>query len=589
MTLHLRRKGLRGETVSDRGFLAPLPVFLCFPFHSSIRTASTLFCCFFLCMCLWCGDRTLKALMMQRTPSSVNEPMQPEGGDLSGEKLWSSEGYTSAPGARDRVPSTAESEDVAVQLTPPSPPQEDVDEGEPLVGSTRRRFAILAVFSAFGFINQVQYVAFSTVIRETQDFYSVGSLEVNLLSLIIPLVYVIAVFPGCSLYNRVGLRNGMLVGTGVNALASTLKLISVWAPKYPLLVVAQVLVALGQVLFLGLPTRVAGTWFPLEERTLATSIASLFGFVGMAVGMLYSPRVVSLPDRATKKQWAGLHGSQFGFSMLVLALALLLFKERPSRPPSHTAAIDHVDGSLWKHVKGQLRSKNVLLLTITFGVTTGLLTAVAAVLTQILEPFEIAETKAGILAFAGILGGAGNCGVVGFLVDRFHRYKLSIVVLQGCVAVLLIVVVIAMKTVTSMDAFAVLAYVVVPLLEFLVLPLVPVAMELSVELTYPEPEMVSTTLVLSSMCLFSFIGMIVFSLILGDYPTRSNSFIVILVVLIACFLSTVGSLFIKENLQRLEQETRGLPPSTYKCSSSPPERDADEHDVPENGWSAGNA
>lgn len=418
-----------------------------------------------------------------------------------------------------------------------------------IIRSTPYRYAIIIPFAVFGFINQLQYVAFSMIIRESEEYFRVGSFPINVLSLLIPIVYVIGVVPGCYLYNWVGLRYGMIIGAATNAFASLLKFIAVWAPKYGLLATAQVFVAFGQILYLSLPTLIAGIWFPPNERTLATAIASLMGFAGMAVGMFYSPHVVSLPNHNTKKEWGGLMGSQFGLSMLVLIVIGIFARDKPRYRPSNTSTEDY-KLPLGRFLKNELKSLNFMLLTIAFGLAVGFPTALAGLLAQVLEPFGIEENISGVLAFSGILGGAVNCGVVGIFVDRTHYYKYTSIALVSVTTVLLIVTTIIMKTVKDQDGQAAALYVLVPLLEFLVLPIVPVVMEFAVELAYPCPETVPSTLVLASMCLFSFIGMIVFSVILGDVPTINSAFYCMLITMIVSVVSVVGLGLVREKLCR---------------------------------------
>lgn len=423
-------------------------------------------------------------------------------------------------------------------------------------GTSRMRFVVVAIFAIFGFVNQVQYTAYATIVREAQDKFSVSALEINLLSLLIPVVYCLFVVPGCWYYTKVGLRYGMITGGAINALGSILKFIAVWAPKYPIVVIAQIFVAFGQVLYLSLPPLIAARWYPVPQRTVVTAVCSLFGFFGMAVGMFYSPRIVSNANNTVaNKHWAALMGSQMGLSLLVVVLMLAFVAERPKKRPCVTADRDEEEsGKLWGHLRHQFKNINLLILALALGGTVGCLSAVAGVLTQILEPFGISEQTSGILAFAGIMGGAANCALVGFIVDRSRRYRVVLLALTAAVLALLTPAVILSRVVTNNKAIAVAMYIIIPLLELLVLPLVPVTMELSVELTYPDPETVSSTLVLMSMCLISFIGMVVFSVILGDFPTKTSSFIVLLIALCCCAVSFVGMWFVKERRLRHKQE-----------------------------------
>ncbi|GET87702.1 hypothetical protein, unknown function [Leishmania tarentolae] len=431
------------------------------------------------------------------------------------------------------------------------------DEQEDVIKVTRLRFVIMGLFAVFGFINQVQYVAFASITRETQSYFGVSALEVNLLILLIPIIYALGVLPGCFLYKKAGLRYGMSIGAALNAFGSALKLIAVWAPKYSLLVIAQVFVAGGQILFLSLPPLIAGIWFPPNERTMATAVASLMGFAGMAVGMFYSPHVIFLPDHNTRNEWGASMGSQFAFSALVLFLMLAFTNDRPKHRPSLTST-EHYRLPLLKFLKAQFQDLNFVLLTVSFGLNTGFFTAIAGILTQLLEPFGVSETTSSILAFCGIVSGAANCALMGTFVDRTQYYKYTAVTLTTFSTALLLVVIILIKVSSNISVVVISLYIVVPLLGFLVLPIVPVVMELAVELTYPCPETLSSTIVLAAMCFVSFTGMIIFSLILGDKPTIDSSFYVFLITLCVSVVCLGVLLLVKEQLRRRAQDKSPL-------------------------------
>ncbi|EPY41559.1 hypothetical protein AGDE_02365 [Angomonas deanei] len=268
------------------------------------------------------------------------------------------------------------------------------------VRTSRLRIVVLTVFAGLNFVTQVQYVTFSTIVRETQGFYHISALTVNVLCLIIPLVFAIGAYPGCLVYNKIGLWNGFLLGFSVNSFAGVLKFISVVKPHVAFLVVAQVCVGIGQLFSLGLASLVSSVWFPVHERSLATSFGALFGFVGMAVGMFYSPFMVDTADDVAG--WVTLWVTQFGFSGLFLAFhgfSKLFIPERPKYPPALTATTELDTVPLPTVFKAVLKNKKFIYVTLVFGVISGFLTAVAAMLIQLLEPFGIPETTSGILAF----------------------------------------------------------------------------------------------------------------------------------------------------------------------------------------------
>jgi hypothetical protein len=96
-------------------------------------------------------------------------------------------------------------------------------------------------------------------------------------------------------------------------------------------------------------------------------------------------------------------------------------------------------------------------------------------------------------------------------------------------------------------------------MEIVVLPVIPLTMELSVELTYPAPESISSSLALVSMCLWSVIGIGVYSFILGNSPDRDQGFHALVFTVAASCIATGALFFVKE--ERLRYDTEQSSPS----------------------------
>lgn len=450
----------------------------------------------------------------------------------------------------------------ASQDSPTSPDNRTTDAASPtttspLLGLSSKRWVILLLFCLYGASNQMQYVAFSTIVREVQDYFSCSSTEVNILAAVFPVVYVVLVIPTCSLYDRIGLRNGLLIGTALNGLGSVMKLLAVWVNVYWILAVAQVLNAFGQVLFLGLPPLLASTWFPDQERTLATALGTLSGFVGMATGMFYSPFVVH--DNPDTQHFSQLFGSQCVMGVGVFLGVLLFVDACPPLPPSLTANRGEPSTTdMQAIVRRQLKNKNLLLLITCFGIVNGLFTGLAAVLSQLLQPFGVSEDQTGIIAFVGILSGAANCAVVAPFVDKHRKYKWPSVILFSIVGFLGIITLTLMRVLT--ENFVVAAFVLIITIEILVLPVIPVVMELSVELTFPDPESVSSGLAVAALSFWSIIGIAVASAILGDTPSKDDAVMLMGIVVGANLAASIGLVFVKEDLLRLQKEKTMVDP-----------------------------
>lgn len=421
------------------------------------------------------------------------------------------------------------------------------------IGTTPKRWIVLALYMLFGFSNQLQYVAYVTIIDEVKTFFSVHSASVNALPAIFSGVYIFFVFPGCKVVGHLGLKKGLLLGAFLNFLGSIIKLIAVSAaPWYWLLCVSSTLNAFAQILFLGLPALVASIWFPEDERTLATALGTLTGFVGMAVGLFYSPRV--LHDCSTV---------EWGLTVLFISqavicgipfLGLFFISDAPDRPPSVTAnsGAEKIP-SMMAVLKRLICNKNFMVASTAFGSVVGLFTALATVLTQVMKPLGLSEGQTGILGFAGILSGAFACAVVSPIIDKFRRYKIPWLVLLVIQVTLITTMVIVLYTLDS--NYIVPGFVLVIMVEMTLLPQFPVVMELSVELTYPEPESISVSAIMIMLSIWSVVGTVVFSIILGNNPTIDDSRILMDVMLgVLVTTLTVVFFFVDERLVRKEVE-----------------------------------
>lgn len=428
------------------------------------------------------------------------------------------------------------------------------------IGVSKKRWLVLATFFFYGMSNQIQYTTFTTIVRQVQSFYGVNATEVNMLAAIFPIVYVILVFPGCKLYDSMGIRGGMILGTTVNFVGALIKAVTaLWYPHYWLLCIGQMSCAVGQVLFLSLPPLIASTWFPDSERTLATAIGTLAGYVGMATGMFYAPRIVT-PDNSGSEAFSILFGTQFFLTLGVWLTTLVFVEGAPPMSPSLTA-VQHGGMEVLPSLKRIVANKHLMILTTAFGCVLGLFTALATVMAEFLEPMGVSEAQTGVIAFVGILLGSANCGVVGPIVDKTRKYKKPLVLIFSLLVVMCALIMVLMKTVSA-ARFLPVAYVMVIIIEIILLPAVPVTMELAVEMAYPDPPSIASSAVIASLSLWSVVATIIFSAMLGNHPSVDNSFMLIGITGGGVGLSLLALAFVKEKLHRADAEQSLSNPSS---------------------------
>ena len=209
---------------------------------------------------------------------------------------------------------------------------------------TKSRFAVLAVFCAGNGLNEMMQLTFSPIYAATQTAFNVSSTAVTLL----PAVYLLAFIPACIILAllrvRWGLRVCIVAGASIQCLGAILRYIAcVVAPShsFPLLVFGQVLAALAQPVYTNLPATLSSTWFPAQDRALATVVATLANPIGNALGSILP--ALAVPDNAS----ASVAARDLSFvtlyqalaSALVLIATLYFVTDEPNEPPSAAAAM----------------------------------------------------------------------------------------------------------------------------------------------------------------------------------------------------------------------------------------------------------
>lgn len=146
---------------------------------------------------------------------------------------------------------------------------------------SRRRLAVLAVFSCYSLVNAFQWIQYSILSNVFASFYGVSFTQIDWLSIVYMLAYVPLILPATWLLDTRGLRLTALLGAGLNGLGAWLKCASLAPDRYPITLAAQTVCAVAQVFILGLPSHIASVWFGPTEVSTACAVAVLGNQVGM--------------------------------------------------------------------------------------------------------------------------------------------------------------------------------------------------------------------------------------------------------------------------------------------------------------------
>ncbi|XP_066576327.1 solute carrier family 49 member A3 isoform X2 [Amia ocellicauda] len=334
----------------------------------------------------------------------------------------------------------------------------------------RRRWFILVVICLLNSSNAMIWLSFAPVADQTAQYFNVTLDQINWLSLIYMVVAIPVSFGTTWMLDTLGLKTSLILSSWLNMTGSILRFISIlskyptWLMFYPLLMFGQTLCALAQPLVIFSPTKMAALWFPEHQRATANMIASMSNPLGILFANILSPLIVK--NESGLPLMLGIYA--FPASIACLLATLFIRASAPPTPPSASAETSNS------------------------------------------EPF----LKGMKLDFAGLCGalfivfGVVGAFLLGLFVDKTKKFT-EVTKINMCLAALACI---AFALVSQMkhQNFAIAAA--SSLFGFFGFSIYPVAMELSVECSYPIGEATSAGLIFISGQVQSIVYIILFQL-----------------------------------------------------------------------------
>jgi len=374
------------------------------------------------------------------------------------------------------------------------------------------RWFVLAIFCSHSAINSFQWIQYSSITNIVTSYYGVSNLEVNLTSLVYMITYIPFIIHASLMLERVGLRSAICIGAAGTALGSVIKLIIGSSPTPQAfwgMMIGQTVVALSQLYIISIPPLLAAVWFPDHQVSTATGIGVFGNQLGIALGFIVPPLLVS-GNQATKDQLGNeLYGLGLGVAALSIGicfLALACLKDKPPKPPGSAslhaehqhkdqqqassslivseASCSHSNMETFASIKGLCRERDFQLLTLSYGINVGCFYAVSTVLNQMVakkwaNPDDLAGTM-GLLIVVSGMAGSVMCGQ---LLDRTHAYKLIIVLIYLMSLVSMLLFTLVLRTISLIWPL----YVSSTILGFFMTGYLPLGFEFAAEITYPHP------------------------------------------------------------------------------------------------------
>uniref|UniRef100_H2YBF6 Choline/ethanolamine transporter FLVCR1 n=1 Tax=Ciona savignyi TaxID=51511 RepID=H2YBF6_CIOSA len=412
----------------------------------------------------------------------------------------------------------------------------------------RRRWFILLLFSLYSGTNAFQWIQYSIISNIITRFYGVAVTTTDWLSLVYMLVYIPLIFPVTWLLDRKGLRVIAILGSTLNAVGALVKIASAEPHLFAVTMLGQTICSIAQVFILGMPSKLAATWFGPNEVSTACSIAVFGNQVGVALGFLLPPVIV--PDVEDKDVVAiHLRYLFIGTAAITSALALLVilcFRARPTVPPSQAQAVfrqnnDNQTESYLSSVKQLIFSPPSLLLIISYGLLAGWIF-------YLYHGENIVE--AGQIGLTMVLSGIVGSIVCGIWLDRTQIYKKTTVVIYISTLAFMV-----LYTATLDLGYLWVVFIASGALGFTMTGYLPLGFEFAAELTFPVSEGTSSGLLNASAQIFG----IAFTLSMGQLIPASSVLGANIFLCAALLIGSILTATIKEDLKRQQANNEKKP------------------------------
>jgi MFS family permease len=406
------------------------------------------------------------------------------------------------------------------------------------------------MFSMLTSSNAIQWIMYATIPDAAKAAFGLSTSELNMLSSVYMIVFIPGFLVSCSVVERMSLRVCLVAGCLLNVAGAALKLgLAVAMPHYAVLIAAQCVLAVAQIFLLSAPPLVADEWFPPQQRAAATAVGSMANNVGIALGMLLAPLMVTQDTAATPHDFVGFFVLQLAMSAVPLLGITLGMPSAPlsaamaavepasingkSQDMSTVVAVRRVASTL----AALALHRDYRLLFLSFSISIGSIWAMSSLLAQVLQPFGISNTVAGFMGAGNLAAGAVVAVMVGRWIDTHRSYKTPLLIanLVNTLALSIMCLGLTLWFPSSVDAtdgsgseeasasakaVIIVLYVVAGTAQNTV---IPVCFEYAMEVTFPLPNSVPGGLLMAGGNMISLLMVLVGSDILGSAAVATQT------------------------------------------------------------------
>ncbi|TDO36291.1 putative MFS family arabinose efflux permease [Kribbella sp. VKM Ac-2527] len=321
------------------------------------------------------------------------------------------------------------------------------------VAGLRSRWVPVAAFALVGAATQLVWLNFAGVTTVAAERYGVSENAIGWLAQVFPLLYVVLAIPAGLVLDR-WFRSGLIVGAVLTALGALLRLIG---DDYSWLLIGQLVASVAQPLVLNAVTGITGRYLVEKDRATGIAVGTASIFAGMVLAFVLSAVFPASADLPVVLRLSAI------FSVVAAVVVIVALRKRGS----FRVERGRPDRSALKVAWGDPLIRRLCVLAIfPFGVFVALTTFAQA----LLEPAGVSGGTASTILLVNVVAGVVGSAVIPVLVVRRHAESALLVIsLAGtalaCVAL-------------AVEPGVVVGFVAITLIGFLLLPALPIVLEL---------------------------------------------------------------------------------------------------------------
>jgi MFS family permease len=339
------------------------------------------------------------------------------------------------------------------------------------------RWVVLAVVMFVNLAIQVLWISYAPVSSTAQAYYGVSDLAIAVLPMTFMLVFIPMSLPVAWIIDTYGFRRA--VGAGVILMSVFGLARGLAGDSYPLVLVTTLGIAVAQPFLLNAWTKVAASWFALEERATAVGLTTVANLVGTAIGMVLTPLLVESLTLST---------IQLGYGALAAVSAVLFLALARERPPTPACPPGlEVRALMLDGLRHALRVRSFLIYLAVVFIGMGIFNGLNTWIEDILRPRGFTSTDAGTTGAVFLLSGILGAIVLPYLSDRQRRRRRYLLIaMLGAIPGLVGVAFAADLPLLLASAFV---------MGFFLVSAMPIGMQYAAEVTFPTPEGTSNGLI----------------------------------------------------------------------------------------------